>query len=155
MGVVEPDQLATIHRLAAEFVTELEGRGFHRPQIAKVMTALGVNLAAACDAPGALALVMQAALDEMNPPSRLADGGKKYGSDAAIAALRPARPESHGVIGTDSRPCTKREASETLYWWLRGFETEAEVPDSVVAAEMRTSGAAIEAALGGQFQRLR
>jgi hypothetical protein len=152
MGVVERDQLATIHRLAAEFIAELEGRGFHRPQIAKVMTALGVNLAAACEAPGALALVMQAALDEMIPPGRLADGGKNYGSDAAIAALRPARPESNG---TDSRRCAKREASETLYWWLRGFETEAEVPDNMVAAEMGTSAGAIEAALGGQFQRLR
>jgi hypothetical protein len=127
MGVVERDQLATIHRLAAEFITELERRGFHRPQIAKVMTALGVNLAAACDAPGALALVIQAALDEMNPPGRPADGGQHHGTDAAIAALRPAQLESHGVIGTDSRPCAKREASETLYWWLRGLETEAEL----------------------------
>jgi hypothetical protein len=101
MGVVEGNQLATIHRLAAEFIAELEGRGFRRPQIAKVMTALGVNLAAACNDPGTLALVIEAALDEMNPPGKLLDGGKRHGTDATIAALKPARLESHGVIETD------------------------------------------------------
>jgi hypothetical protein len=92
MGVVEADQLATIHRLAAEFITGLEGRGYHRSQIAKVMTTLGLNLAVACNDPGALTLVIEAALQEMNAQLARAHGGPWSASDAAVFALKPARP---------------------------------------------------------------
>jgi hypothetical protein len=66
MNDVDADQLATIHRLAAEFISELEARGFQRSQIANVLTALGINLAATCNDPGAFALVIEAAVREMN-----------------------------------------------------------------------------------------
>jgi hypothetical protein len=111
MTVVEVDQLATIHRLVAEFITELEGRGFHRLQIASFMTALGVNLAAASDDPGALALVIEAALHEMNPQRERANGARWYASDAAIAALRPARLDQPRDGWPASADLTKRPIS--------------------------------------------
>ena len=92
MSVVETDQqLAAIQRLAAQFITELEGRGFRRAQIANVMTGLGENLAAACNDPDALALVIEAALQEMDSSRKPGNGATSHASDAAAAALRPAR----------------------------------------------------------------
>src|SRR5262249_10926080 len=91
MSGVDADQTAAIHRLAAEFIGDLEGRGFHRSQIATVMTGLGVSLAAACNDPGALALVIEAALLEIDPQCERADHTGWSASDAAIAALRPAQ----------------------------------------------------------------
>jgi hypothetical protein len=90
---VDVDQETEIHRLTAEFIADLEGRGFHRPQIARVMTALGVNLASSCNDPAALALVIEAALHEMNPHRKLASGGRSHPSEAATGGLRPARLE--------------------------------------------------------------
>ncbi len=69
MSHLEVDQLATIHRLTAEFIADLEARGFHRSKIANVVTAFGINLAATCNDPGAFALVIEAALRQMNSQS--------------------------------------------------------------------------------------
>jgi len=69
MSDVEVDQLATIHRLTAEFIANLEARGFNRSRIATGVTALGINLAATCNDPGAFALVIEAALHQMNSQS--------------------------------------------------------------------------------------
>ena len=66
MSEAEGDELATIDRLAAEFIAELESRGFQRSQIANVLAARGINLAVTCKDPGAFALVIEAALREMN-----------------------------------------------------------------------------------------
>jgi hypothetical protein len=71
MSDVELDQRAAIHRLAADFITELETRGFQRSQIANVLTALGINLASTCNDPGAFALVIEAALREMKSQNEL------------------------------------------------------------------------------------
>jgi hypothetical protein len=70
LGDVQVGQPATIHRLAAEFVSDLEARGFQRSQIANALTALGINLAATCNDPDAFALVIEAALREMNPHNK-------------------------------------------------------------------------------------
>jgi hypothetical protein len=67
MNDIRADQLATIHRLASDFIAKLEADGFHRSAIASVLTALGINLATSCNDPGALALVIEAALREMSP----------------------------------------------------------------------------------------
>lgn len=91
MSIVGADQAAIIRRLAGEFITDLEGRGFHRSHIANVMTALGVNLAAAANDPDALALVIEAALHELDLQREVADNIGWSASDAAIAALKPAR----------------------------------------------------------------
>ena len=67
MNDIRADQLATIHRLASDFIAKLEADGFHRSAIASALTALGINLATSCNDPGALALVIEAALREMSP----------------------------------------------------------------------------------------
>jgi hypothetical protein len=67
MNDIRAHQLATIHRLASDFIARLEADGFHRSAIASVLTALGINLATSCNDPGALALVIEAALREMSP----------------------------------------------------------------------------------------
>ena len=67
MNDIRADQLATIHRLASDFIAKLEADGFHRSAIASVLTALGINLATSCNDPGALALVIEAALREISP----------------------------------------------------------------------------------------
>jgi hypothetical protein len=66
MREAEGDELATIDRLAAEFITELQSRGFQYSQIANVLAARAINLAISCKDPGAFALVIEAALREMN-----------------------------------------------------------------------------------------
>jgi hypothetical protein len=55
------------------------------------VTALRAKLAAASNEPGALALVIEAALREMNPHLEQANDAGWSASDTAIAALRPAR----------------------------------------------------------------
>ena len=72
MNDVRADQLARIHRHASDFIAELEADGFHRSAIASALTALGINLATSCNDPGALALVIEAALREMRPRSEKA-----------------------------------------------------------------------------------
>lgn len=91
MNIVGADEVAMIRGLAAELIGELEARGFHPSQSADVVTALRAQLAAASNNPGALALVIEAALREMNRHLEPANDAGWSASDAAIAALRPAR----------------------------------------------------------------
>jgi hypothetical protein len=66
----------------------LEADSFHRSAIAQRFNPLGINLATSCNDPGALVLVIEAALREMSPRREKANSlMKKVLSTVAIRAL--------------------------------------------------------------------